>query len=232
MPAGYRRTAGHREAAGPLAADFGGSTPGYRRGCSLLSSIGLIPAVEGLFGRVRHFAVPAPGIEAVVDDPPREMRESHIGGGDRGAVRRRPRQQLTGRLHFHPLGQRGLMPLDKYPPPRIDLLVDIDFHRADIAATPVQCRSEGQVAVFSLVEGRIDDQADRAGVSGAVAEATAAAVDRTGVHTGATADAFKRGPELLHAEALRAAIFNRPNMHPPPSPRPVETGGVWPTGQS
>jgi len=38
----------------------------------------VIPAVEGLFRRVRHLAVLPPGVQAVVDDEPRQMRERRI----------------------------------------------------------------------------------------------------------------------------------------------------------
>jgi hypothetical protein len=37
--------------------------------------------------------------------------------------------------------------------------MNIDLDRADIAAAAVQCRSKRQVAVFALVEGRVDNQA-------------------------------------------------------------------------
>src|SRR5215469_1790942 len=214
MPAGCRRRAERREADGPAAAGFCGWMPGYRRGCSLFASaVRLIPAVEGLLGWMRHLTVSAPGVEAIVDDKPRQMRESHIGGGDRRAIRRRPRQQFTGRLHLDPLGQRRFVPLDEYSSPRIDLLVDVDLNRADIAAAAVQCRSKRQVAVFALVEGRIDDQTDRPGIGGAITEAAAAPVDWAGVHTGAAPDTFKRRPELLHSEALGATIVDQHHVH-------------------
>src|SRR5271166_4901021 len=99
MPAGHRRTAEHPAAADPLAADLPGSTRGYRRGCSwFASAIGLIPAMKGLFGRVRHFPVSAPGIEAVVDDEARQVSQRHVGGSDCGTIGGGPRQQLAGSL--------------------------------------------------------------------------------------------------------------------------------------
>src|SRR5499427_5374247 len=227
MPAGCRRRAERREADGPAAVGFCGWMPGYRRGCSLFASaVRLIPAVEGLLGWMRHLTVSAPGVEAIVDDKPRQMRESHIGGGDRRAIRRRPRQQFTGRLHLDPLGQWRFVPLDEYSSPRIDLLVDIDLDRADIAAAAVQCRSKRQVAVFALVEGRIDDQPDRAGIGSTVAEAAAAPVDRAGVHAGAAADAFERGPELLHTQTFGAAVIDEHDVHLAAGARPAEMRGV------
>src|SRR6516164_7104683 len=174
MPVGYHQTMEPREAVGPLAAGFSGSTPRRRRGCSLFpSAIGLIPAVKRLLGRVRHVSMSAPGVEAVVDNEARQVSQRDIGGGDRRAIGGWPRQQFAGNLHFGPLGQRSLMPLDEHPSPRIDLLVDVDLHRTNIGATAIECRSEWQIAVFSLIEGRVDNQTDRAGVSGAVAEPTA-----------------------------------------------------------
>src|SRR6516162_5175622 len=223
MAAWCCRTAERRGAAGPLAADWPERRPGCRRGCSLLfSAISMIPAVEGLLGWMRHLTVSAPGVEAIVDDKPRQMRESHIGGGDRRAIRRRPRQQFTGRLHLDPLGQWRFVPRDEHPTPRIDMLVDVDLDRTDIAAAAVQCRSKRQVAEFALVEGRIDDQTDGARIGGTVAEAAAAAVDRAGIHAGAAADAFKRGPELLHPQTLGPAVVHQHDMHLPAFPRPPE----------
>src|SRR5215472_7900436 len=227
MPARCRQRAERREADSLVAVGFCGWMPGYRRGCSLFASaVRLIPVVEGLCRRVRYLTVPTPGVETVVDDPPRQMRESRIGGGDRRAIRRRPRQQFTGRLHLDPLGQRRFVPLDEYSSPRIDLLVDIDLDRADIAAAAVQCRSKRQVAIFALVEGRVDDQTDRARIGGAVAEAAAAAADRAGIHASAAADAFERRPELLHPEALGPAVVDKHDVHLAAFPRPAEMRSV------
>src|SRR6516162_11588850 len=136
MPAGRCRTMEQRGAAAPPAAGFSGPTPGSHRGCSFLSSaIGLIPAMEGLLRRVRYLAVSAPGIESIVDDKARQMRQCYIGSGDSGTIGSGTGQQFTGGLHLDPLGQRGLVPLHQHPSPRIDLLVDVDLDRTDIAAT-------------------------------------------------------------------------------------------------
>src|SRR5258706_14478742 len=170
MAAGCRQTAELEAAADPLAASLPGSRPGSRHGCSWLSSaVRLIPAMEGLLGRMRHLAMFSPRVEAVVDDKTRQMDEREIGCDDRGAISSRPRKQLTGRLHRRFLHERDFVLLHELPPPGIDLLVDIDLHRADVAAAAVQRRGEGQVAVLTRVEGRIDDEADGTRVGGAVA---------------------------------------------------------------
>src|SRR6266404_1075869 len=98
------------------------------------------------------------------------------------------------------------MPLHERAPPRVDLLVDIDLHRTDIGAAAVERRGEWQVAVFPRVERRIDDEADRAGIGGAIAQAAAAAVDRAGVHAGAAADTLEGRSELRHAQALGSTV--------------------------
>src|SRR3979490_1265417 len=181
-PAGRCQKGGREAAAGRSAADWLGSRPGCRRGYSWLRSpVRVIPAVESLFGRMRHFAVLPPGVEAVVDDEARQMRQRRIGGGDRGAVGSGLRQQHPSGLHCCLFGERHLMLLHENTPPRIDLLVYVDLHRADIGAPAVKRRSEWQVAVFPRVEGRIDDEADRAGIGGAVAQAPAAPIARTRV---------------------------------------------------
>src|ERR1700739_1632103 len=105
------------------------------------------------------------------------------------------------------------MALHEFLPPRVDLLVDVDLDRTDVAAAAVERRRERQVAVFVRIEGRIDDQADRARISCPVAQATAAAIDRAGVHAGAATDAFERGPELLKSETRRAAVVHQHHMH-------------------
>src|SRR6202040_2655595 len=141
------------------------------RGRSLLRSpVRLVPAVKGLFGRVRYLAVLPPCVQAVVDDESRQMGERRIGGGDRRAIGGGLRQQRAGGLHHRLFGERHLIPLHEYAPPRIDLLVDVNLHRADIAAAAVERGGKWQVAVLPRVEGRIDDKADWAGISGPVAQ--------------------------------------------------------------
>src|ERR1700676_1313574 len=118
------------------------------------------------------------------------------------------------------------MLLHENTPPRIDLLVNVDLHRADIGATAVQRRSEWQVAVFPRVEGRIDNETDRAGIGGAIAQAAAAPIDWTGVHAGAAADAFQGRPEFLQAQTLGPAIVHEHHMHLATRPRSAKMGGV------
>src|SRR6267143_5762421 len=135
MPAGHRQTAEPQEAVARAAADSGGSRSECPRGCSWRSStIGLVPAVERLCGRMRHLAMLAPGVEPVVDDKPRKMRERCVGDGNRRAIGGRARQQLARGLHRGLLGQRHLMALYELAPPGIDLLMDVDLHRTDIRA--------------------------------------------------------------------------------------------------
>jgi len=68
---------------------------------------------------MRHFGLP-PGIEAVVDDEARQVRERYIGRDDDGAVGGWPRQQLAGGLHRRLLDERDLVPLHQFPPPSAD----------------------------------------------------------------------------------------------------------------
>src|SRR5258707_5649748 len=147
MQAGRRRRAAREAAAGPRVADWLGSRPGYRRGYSSpRSPVRVIPAVESLFGRMRHLAVLPPGVEAVVDDEARQMGERRIGRGDRSAIGSGPGQQRPGGLHGGLFGDRHLMLLHENAPPRINLLVDVDLHRADIGATAGERRTEWQGA--------------------------------------------------------------------------------------
>src|SRR5271154_3576057 len=157
--ADWRRTAAHQEAAGPDAASSRGWIPEFRRGCSLFaSSVGVMPRVERLLGRMRVFAMPSPRVETVVGDEARQMGESKISCRDRGAISGGPRQQFSGRFHRRFLHEWDLVPFHKFPAPGVDLLVDVDLDRADIGAAAIEARSEWQVVVFVSIEGRIDDQ--------------------------------------------------------------------------
>src|SRR5690242_13931356 len=104
--------------------------------------------------------------------------------------------------------------------------MDIDLYRANIAAAAVQRGGERQVAVFARVEGRVDDKPDGTGISGAVAQAAAAAIDRAGVHAGAAADAFERGPEFLQPQPFRPAVIDEHEMHFAAGPWAAEMRGV------
>ena len=106
------------------------------------------------------------------------------------------------------------------------------FTGQTLRAAAVERGSEWQVAVFSRVEGRIDDQADRPGIGRAVAQPSAAPIDRAGVHAGAAADAFKRGPELrpCRGAAERPLSTSTTCISPPLSgPRKCEV--YWVIGE-
>src|SRR5208283_4127358 len=106
-----------------------------------------MPAMEGLLRRMRHLAMLSPGIEAVVNNKARQMGERVIGGGNRRTVSGRVREQLAGHLHRRFLHKWGLVLLHELSAPGIDLLVDVDLHRADVGAAAVESRRERQVAV-------------------------------------------------------------------------------------
>ena len=61
------------------------------------------------------------------------------------------------------------------------------------------CRSKDQ---------RLDDDTDRTRVGRAVAQPSASAVDRAGIHACSASNAFQRIPEIAHAEALRASVVD------------------------
>src|SRR5580704_8098954 len=168
--AAWRRTKELLGAAGPPAAGWRGSMRKSRRGCSpLVSAIRAMPAMERLLGRMRDLAMFTPGVEAVVDDEARQVGERDVGRRDRSTIGRRAREQLAGRLHRGFLGERDLVSLHEFTPPGVDLLVNVDLHRTDIAAASIKRGGEGQIAVFARVERRIDDEADGTGIVGAVA---------------------------------------------------------------
>ena len=64
------------------------------------------------------------------------------------------------------------------------------------------------------------------GIGRPVAQPAGTPVHRAGVHAGSAADAFQRGPELLHAEPLGAAIVDKHDMHFAALARAAEVRGV------
>src|SRR5206468_3096630 len=97
---------------------------------------------------------------------------------------------------------------------------------ADIGAAAVEGGSEREVAVFADIESRIDDDADRTRVGRAIAQPSASAVDRAGIHARSTPDAFERIPEIAHAEALRAPIVDQHDVKLAALARRAEVRGV------
>src|SRR5262249_12939020 len=120
-----------------------------------------------------------------------------------------------GDSHHFLLHERKLIALGNDLAPFIDLLVNIDFDGTNIGAAAVEGGGKGEIAVFADVEGGIDDYADRPGIGCPVSEPSAAAIDRTGIHTGAAADAFERIPEILHAETFGAAVVDQHDVQFP-----------------
>src|ERR1700754_5104658 len=70
-----------------------------------------------------------------------------------------------------------------------------------------------QLTVFGLVKCRVQDDADGPGISGAVSQTSATAIDRASVHTCAAPDAFQGMPKLLHAKPAAAPVVRQHDMH-------------------
>src|SRR6202795_1590415 len=98
-------------------------------------------------------------------------------------------------------------------PPGVDLFMDVDLYRTDVRATAIQGRRKRKLTVAPDIESRHHDDSDRAHIGRTVAEPATPAVYGTGVHAGGTADALQRRPELLHAQAGRAAVVNQDYVH-------------------
>src|SRR6476619_2791432 len=127
-----RRTGERMEAVAPPAAGSLGSRRKFRRDWSLLcSAVRLMPAVEGLPRRIRHLAMRPPGVEPVVDDEARKISQCNVGRGNRRSISRRPRQQFAGCFHGGFYNERNLVQFYEFPPPRQDLLMGVDLHRAN-----------------------------------------------------------------------------------------------------
>src|ERR1022692_5068209 len=113
---------------------------------------------------------------AAVHHEPREMLEARTGGLDRCAVELRTAQDLPGHPHGFLFYKWKLVPLGNDLAPFVDLLVNVDLHRANAGAAPVERRGKWQRAVLAKVERRVDDDADRSRIGRAVAQAPAAPV--------------------------------------------------------
>src|SRR5271166_1840341 len=158
------RTAESPAGAAPAPAGSRARRRGWRPGCSLAPPVLEIPAAEALFRRFRHLALPSPRIEPVVDGEARQALDGEPRRRYRRAIKPRVAQHLADEADGFFLDQRQLIALGHDLPPFVDLIVDVDLHRADIGAAAVERRGIGQIAVFTDVEGRVDDDADRTGI--------------------------------------------------------------------
>src|SRR5580658_3804842 len=80
---------------------------------------------------------------------------------------------------FHNLNL--LVLLHDFTPP-VDLFVYVDLDRTHIRTAAIQGRGKRKFAVLMNLEGWHQDDANWPHISGAITEATASAVDGTGVH--------------------------------------------------
>src|SRR5450755_1202306 len=120
---------------------WSGSMRGWRRGCSCLASTILgVPLVEGLSRRMRHLAIFAPGVQAVVDHKARQARQRVVGSLDRRPIHRRTRKQGARGFHGGAFDERRLVLSHQDLAPGVNLLVNIDLYRTDVGATAVQRR--------------------------------------------------------------------------------------------
>src|SRR6202163_3053790 len=170
-PVDCPRTSAPQEAAVPLSEGSPGSKRGWRRGYSSLASAVLDePLMKRLCRRMRHLAIFAPGVQAVVDRKAREACQGLICSLDRRPIDRRTSQNGARGFHCGALDEPRFMFTNQNFAPGVNLLVNIDFHRTDVGATAVQCGCERQVAIFPRVERRIDDQPDRSRIGSPVAQ--------------------------------------------------------------
>src|SRR6516164_4267454 len=145
---------------------------------TVLPAVASVPLVEGLLRRFGHVAVAPPGVEPVIDGEVRQDPQrgaAGLGGRPEGAG---VAEQSAGQLHGCLLGGGEPAGIVHDLAPGIDLLVDVDLHRADVGAAAVDRRGERELAVTAHVGRGHGDQADRAHVGRAVGQAAAAPVDR------------------------------------------------------
>ena len=106
------------------------------------------------------------------------------------------------------------------------LFVQVDLHRADIAARATGGAGKRHAAVLPDVAAGAQRGADRPRNDVAVAVAGGAAVYRAGVHAGAAADAAQALREVVAAEDVAAAVIDDDDVHLPARPRLLEVRRV------
>src|SRR6185437_70377 len=117
----------------------------------MLLFVFFVPITEGLFGRRGHVTLAIPGIKPILDaeryvqhKPPARFACGMICAG--------MREHPVHGLHCGRLARGGIAFLYDHLPPFIELLVNVDLHRADIGAGAAKCRGKRQVGIFLHVQ--------------------------------------------------------------------------------
>lgn len=93
--------------------------------------------MESLLYRMRQFTVFTPGIQGVVYGEAREGVQCCLGGARRNTVELRATEHLVSNSHRFLLHKLNLMLLFHHFTPGVDLVVNVDLHRADVGATAI-----------------------------------------------------------------------------------------------
>src|SRR6185295_17624640 len=99
------------------------------------------------------------------------MLEARAGSLDRRTVKLRTAKDLARDPHGFLLYKWKLVPLGDNLAPFVDLLVNIDLHRANAGAAAIERRGKRPRAVFAQIERGVDDDADRSRIGRTVAQA-------------------------------------------------------------
>src|SRR3989440_1401663 len=130
-----------------------------------------------------QLALPRPGIRDVRREETQELPEHPICPG--------ARQDPAADLRDDALVKGDEALRCQLAAPGQQLVMQVDAHRADVAAGPAQGGRERQRGVLLGIDMRREDGPDRTGDRHAIAVATAAAIDRAGIHAGGAADALE-----------------------------------------
>jgi hypothetical protein len=132
-----------------------------------------------------------PGVQVIVQSKAWEDFQTGFRGIGGHAIQVRMTQHLASQYHGLFLDELDLVLILHHLPPGIDLIMDVDFHGANVRATAIQGRGKWQLTVTLDVEGWHHDDPDRTHIGRAVAEPTTPTIDGTGVHAGSTSDALE-----------------------------------------
>src|SRR5271163_2854792 len=98
----------------------------------LLQSIVFVPSVESLLRGLGYLTKFSPRVEIVIDGEVREDLQCRIGHRRSNLIKLGAAEDIARDLECGFLGQVDLMLLIHHSAPRINLLVNVDLHRAHV----------------------------------------------------------------------------------------------------
>src|SRR5581483_8508108 len=179
---------------------------------------------EALPGHRRKIALAAPGVCAEQARRQQGHHPAHQLAGD--LVEPAPREHEGADARDDSLSQRDEALPGQLAPPGEKLVVQIDVHRADVAARAAEGGRERQAGVLRRIRMRRQRGSDGPRHRHPVAVPAAAPVHRAGIQARAAADALEGGAEFAAAEDLAAPAIDDDDVQLARGPGAVEVRGI------